>query len=152
MDVRELRQPLAGQRPPELTDETTREAARALNGSIEVAGYAPNDSLTLPFPGLPQALRSVGRGRVGSIGCVRPGSALVTRDKADAERRHHRGHGELIARAYGARDQRGVSVHRESLIAKGLIWSPRRGQLDFTVPLFAEYLRDNHPIALFDEA
>ena len=57
-----------------------------------------------------------------------------------------------VARAYGARDQRGVSVHRESLIAKGLIWSPRRGQLDFTVPLFAEYLRDNHPIAAFEES
>jgi len=24
-----------------------------------------------------------------------------------------------------------------------LIWSPRRGQLDFTVPLFGEYLRDS---------
>lgn len=56
-----------------------------------------------------------------------------------------------VARAYGARDQRGVSPQRESLIAKGLVWSPRRGQLDFTVPLFAEYLRDNHPIASFDE-
>jgi hypothetical protein len=57
-----------------------------------------------------------------------------------------------IARAYGARDQRGVSVHRESLMGKGLIWSPRRGQLDFTVPLFAEYLRENHPIASFEGA
>jgi hypothetical protein len=57
-----------------------------------------------------------------------------------------------IARAYGARDQRGVSVQRESLIAKGLIWSPRRGRLDFTVPLFAEYLRDNHPLASFEES
>jgi hypothetical protein len=57
-----------------------------------------------------------------------------------------------VARAYGARDQRGVSVHRESLISKGLIWSPRRGQLDFTVPLFAEYVRDNHPIASFEDA
>lgn len=57
-----------------------------------------------------------------------------------------------VARAYGAQDQRGVSVHRESLIAKGLIWSPRRGQLDFSVPLFAEYLRESHPIASFDEA
>lgn len=56
-----------------------------------------------------------------------------------------------VAQAYGARDQRGVSVHRESLIGKGLIWSPRRGQLDFTVPLFAEYLRDNHPIGSFEE-
>jgi hypothetical protein len=49
----------------------------------------------------------------------------------------------VIARAYGVDDQRKVSVHRDSLIQKGLIWSPRRGQLDFTVPLFAEYLRDN---------
>lgn len=57
-----------------------------------------------------------------------------------------------VARRYGARDQRGVSVHRDSLIQKGLIWSPRRGQLDFTVPLFAEFLRDHHPFASFDEA
>ena len=56
-----------------------------------------------------------------------------------------------IARAYGAKDQRGVSIHRESLIQKGLIWAPRRGQLDFTVPLFGEYLRENHPLASFDE-
>jgi hypothetical protein len=56
-----------------------------------------------------------------------------------------------IARAYGAKDQRGVSIHRERLIQKGLIWAPRRGQLDFTVPLFAEYLRENHPLASFDE-
>ena len=55
-----------------------------------------------------------------------------------------------VARAYGARDQRGVSVHRESLIGKGLIWSPRRGQLDFTVPLFAEYLTENHPLETFE--
>lgn len=56
-----------------------------------------------------------------------------------------------VAQAYGANDQRGVSVHRDALIQKGLIWSPRRGRLDFTVPLFAEYLRDNHPIASFEE-
>src|SRR6266536_2287970 len=30
------------------------------------------------------------------------------------------------------------SVHRDSLIRKGLIWSPRREQLAFTVALFAE--------------
>jgi hypothetical protein len=48
--------------------------------------------------------------------------------------------------AYGAKDQRGVSIHRDGLIQKGIIWSPRRGQLDFTVPLFAEYLRENHPL------
>jgi hypothetical protein len=45
-----------------------------------------------------------------------------------------------VARAFGASDQRRVSVHRNSLIEKGLIWSPRRGQVDFTVPLFADYL------------
>lgn len=56
-----------------------------------------------------------------------------------------------VAQAYGANDQRGVSVHRDALIQKGLIWSPRRGQLDCTVPVFAEYLCDNHPIASFEE-
>jgi hypothetical protein len=55
-----------------------------------------------------------------------------------------------VARSFGAADQRGVSVYRESLIQKGLIWSPRRGHLDFTVPLFAEFLRDYHPLASFD--
>lgn len=78
----------------------------------------------------------------------------------DAEQRYLAGMASLgdppyrtseVARVYGARDQRGVSVHRESLIAKGLVWSPRRGQLDFTVPLFAEYLRENHPIDSFDD-
>jgi AAA ATPase domain len=51
-----------------------------------------------------------------------------------------------VAKAYGVDDQRRVSVHRESLIQKGLIWSPRRGRVDFTVPLFAAFLRDN-PVA-----
>ncbi len=57
-----------------------------------------------------------------------------------------------VARAYGAKDQRGVSIHREALIQKGLIWSPRRGQLEFTVPLFAEYLRENHEIGAFEDS
>lgn len=56
-----------------------------------------------------------------------------------------------VATAYGAKNQRGVSIHRDGLIQKGLIWAPRRGQVDFTVPLFAEYLRENHPIASFEE-
>jgi len=55
-----------------------------------------------------------------------------------------------VASAYGARDQRGVSEHRDGLIQKGLVWSPRRGQVDFTVPLFAEYLRENHPLESFE--
>jgi hypothetical protein len=71
----------------------------------------------------------------------------------DAEQRYlaamaSLGHGPYpvgtVAQAFGANDQRKVSVHRESLIQKGLIWSPRRGQVDFTVPLFAEFLKDNH--------
>jgi AAA ATPase domain len=56
-----------------------------------------------------------------------------------------------VARAYGAKDQRGVSIHREGLIQKGLIWVPRRGQLDFSVPLFAEFVRDNYPLASFSD-
>jgi hypothetical protein len=57
-----------------------------------------------------------------------------------------------VAKAWGAENQRQTSPHRDNLIQKGLIWSPRRGAVDFTVPLFAEYLRENHPISAFDEA
>jgi hypothetical protein len=32
-------------------------------------------------------------------------------------------------------------MQREALIRKGLIYSPRTGQLDFTVPLFGDFLR-----------
>jgi hypothetical protein len=32
----------------------------------------------------------------------------------------------------------------EELIGKGLIWSPRRGMIDFTVPRFAQCLRVTH--------
>ena len=42
-----------------------------------------------------------------------------------------------------------MSVHRDGLIRKGLIWSPRRGQVDFTVPLFADFMREHHPLATF---
>lgn len=57
-----------------------------------------------------------------------------------------------VSRAWGAVNQRQTSPHRESLIQKGLIWSPQRGKVDFTVPLFAEFVRGHHPIASFDEA
>jgi hypothetical protein len=56
-----------------------------------------------------------------------------------------------VARVYGAKDQRGTSLQRDSLIQKGLVWSARRGILDFSVPLFAEYLGDNHPIESFED-
>jgi len=55
-----------------------------------------------------------------------------------------------VAELFGASDQRGVSVYRHSLIRKGLVWSPRRGLVDFTVPLFAEFLRERHPLATFE--
>lgn len=59
----------------------------------------------------------------------------------------------LLSRARPASPtQRGVSVHRDSLIQKGLIYSPRRGQLDFTVPLFAESLRDDHPLDTLEQS
>jgi hypothetical protein len=51
-----------------------------------------------------------------------------------------------VATAFGASDQRAISAYRESLIEKDLIWSPRRGLVEFTVPLFDDYLRENHPV------
>ncbi len=45
------------------------------------------------------------------------------------------------ARTAGYSNMGGASVVREELIEKELIWSPRRGQIDFTVPRFAQYLR-----------
>lgn len=51
-----------------------------------------------------------------------------------------------VATAFGASDQRAISSYRESLIEKDLIWSPRRGLVEFTVPLFDDYLRENHPV------
>jgi hypothetical protein len=38
----------------------------------------------------------------------------------------------------------GASFVREGLVKKELIWSPRRGQIDFTVPRFAQHLRTTH--------
>jgi hypothetical protein len=56
-----------------------------------------------------------------------------------------------VTQAWGAGNQRQTSPHRDSLIQKGLIWSPRRGQVDFTVPLFAEYLLEHQPLRGFEE-
>jgi hypothetical protein len=38
-----------------------------------------------------------------------------------------------------------LSVRRESLLPKGLIYSPLDTQLDFTVPHFAQFMRRIHP-------
>ncbi len=45
-----------------------------------------------------------------------------------------------IARALG-KDPNEVSVVRDRLLKAGLIYAPRRGEVDFTVPLCADYLR-----------
>jgi hypothetical protein len=54
----------------------------------------------------------------------------------------------VSARA-GYKDRASTSVLRESLLKKDLVYSPRRGLIDFTVPLFAGYLRSQHPLASF---
>ncbi len=56
-----------------------------------------------------------------------------------------------VAPAWGAADQRQSSPHPDSLIQKGLIRSPRRGQVDFSAPLFAELLVQHHPLGAFDD-
>jgi len=48
------------------------------------------------------------------------------------------------AQAAGYSNIGGASVVREELIRKELVWSPRRGLIDFTVPRFANYLRAGH--------
>jgi hypothetical protein len=45
-----------------------------------------------------------------------------------------------ITRALGKKDQRSLSMRRNGLIRKGLIYPPEHGLLDYTVPHFAEYL------------
>jgi len=45
------------------------------------------------------------------------------------------------AREAGYGSVSGASFVREGLVKKELIWSPRRGQIDFTVPRFARHLR-----------
>ena len=53
---------------------------------------------------------------------------------------------EEIARS-GYRTRSSASMPRDALLRKDLIWSPRRGFVDFTVPHFAAYIARNHPLA-----
>ncbi len=46
-----------------------------------------------------------------------------------------------ITRALGKTDQRSLSVRRNALIKKGLIYAPHHGAVDYTVPHFADYLQ-----------
>jgi AAA ATPase-like protein len=78
------------------------------------------------------------------------GFFLVRAERAtEAERRYMRAMAGLgdppyatgdVVRALGKRSARQLSVQRDSLIRKGLVYSPRTGQLDFTVPMFADFL------------
>ena len=83
------------------------------------------------------------------------GFFLVRAERAtDAERRFMRAMAGIgtapyttgdIVRALGKRSASQLSVQRESLIRKGLVYSPRTGQLDFTVPMFSDYLLRRFP-------
>ena len=46
-----------------------------------------------------------------------------------------------IARALGKAHPRSISMKRNALIKKGLIFVPQHGTIDYTVPRFADYLR-----------
>jgi hypothetical protein len=54
-----------------------------------------------------------------------------------------------VATRAGYKERGSTSVLRESLLRKDLVYSPRRGLIDFTVPLFGGYLRGQHPLASF---
>jgi AAA ATPase domain len=83
------------------------------------------------------------------------GFFLVRAERAtEAERRFMRAMAGLgdppystgdVVRALGKRSASQLSVQRDALIRKGLVYSPRTGQLDFTVPMFAEYLMRRFP-------
>ena len=47
----------------------------------------------------------------------------------------------------GHKSSGGSSQDRASLIEKELIWSRRRGNVDFTIAGFANYLRSQHPFS-----
>lgn len=46
-----------------------------------------------------------------------------------------------VAHALGKTHPRSISMKRNALIKKGLIFAPRHGTIDYTVPRFADYLR-----------
>jgi hypothetical protein len=56
-----------------------------------------------------------------------------------------------VASLAGYKDSAGASVVRDALLRKDLVYSPRRGLIDFTVPLFGGYLRRQYPLSSFEE-
>ena len=55
-----------------------------------------------------------------------------------------------VSAAYGAKSTRGTSLQRDGLIKKGLAWSPRHRHVAFTVPRFAEFIREFYPLDELD--
>lgn len=51
----------------------------------------------------------------------------------------------------GYKDSASASVVRDALLRKDLVYSPRRGLIDFTVPLFGGYLRRQYPLSSFED-
>jgi hypothetical protein len=44
--------------------------------------------------------------------------------------------------------QQQTAVQRQNLIdVKGLLYSPQRGLIDFSTPLFGDYIRRHHPVS-----
>jgi hypothetical protein len=52
-----------------------------------------------------------------------------------------------VTRRLGYASTTETAAIRDSLLRKGLIYSPRHGSVDFTVPLFADFMRRRHPFA-----
>ena len=51
-----------------------------------------------------------------------------------------------VTRRLGYASTTETAAIRDSLLKKGLIYSPRHGFVEFTVPLFADFMRRRHPI------
>jgi len=51
-----------------------------------------------------------------------------------------------VSKRLGYKSPSSGSVHRDSLIKKGLVYSPDHGQIDFTVPHFAAFMRRRYPL------
>ncbi len=51
-----------------------------------------------------------------------------------------------VTHALGKKDQRSLSMRRDSLMSKGLIYAPKHGFVDYAVPGFADYLDRQDPV------
>jgi hypothetical protein len=78
----------------------------------------------------------------------------------DAEQRYMSAMAELgddpvrtadVAARAGYKNLASAATLRDGLLRKDLIYSPRRGLVAFTVPLFAAYMREHHPLESFEE-